>query len=121
MSDDVLDDEDLDHLRGDVLRNCARVLDRECPADGCEHREQHLAEQYPALATSGAWGKYLNPVYRCQGCGEAHTLLVYETGNDADRPKWGEYPPECDDVDGPATAQAVLSERLEAERMEGDR
>jgi len=108
-------EDELDHLRGDVLRGANRVLDRQCPEDDCEGYEHHLAEQYPAVSTSGAWGKYLNPVYRCQTCETAHTLLAYETSRHAGQPEWGEYPPESDG-DGQPTAQRLVSERVERER-----
>lgn len=85
--------DDLD-LRGDVLEGASMALTRECPEADCDADEHHLAEQYPAVVRTGAWGKYLNPVYRCQGCETAHTLLVYESGPDADQPAWGAYPPE---------------------------
>ncbi|AAY24979.1 ORF 53 [Haloarcula hispanica virus SH1] len=91
-TDDSTDD--LDHLRDDVRRSARRTLDRECPEDDCDATEHALFQQYPAVLTTGAWGKYLNPVYRCQGCETAHTLLCYETDQDADRPEWGAYPPE---------------------------
>lgn len=94
--------EDLDHLRMDVREHARPVLERDCPEADCEATEHHLTDQYPATVPSGAWGKYLDPVYRCQGCGTAHTLLVYETDQDADRPEWGPYPPEedGDDLEG---------------------
>ncbi|ALJ99708.1 hypothetical protein BGV91_gp45 [Haloarcula californiae icosahedral virus 1] len=103
-TDDVPTEDDLDHLRGDVLRGARPALTRECPEDDCDADEHHLCEQYPAVLTTGAWGKYLNPVYRCQGCETAHTLLCYETDQDADRPEWGPYPPEEDDEAGEVAA-----------------
>lgn len=116
VSDDVLPDEDssddLDHLRGDVRRGARPTLTRDCPGD-CDGETTHtLFQQYPAVATTGAWGKYLNPVYRCDECGHAHTLLMYETPSEADRPEWGEYPPEAD-VDGPVTARKLVHDREE--------
>lgn len=93
-TDDAPTDDDLDHLRGDVRRSASRTQERDCPEDDCDGDEHTLFQQYPATLTTGAWGKYLNPVYRCDACGTAHTLLCYETDQDADRPAWGPYPPE---------------------------
>ena len=110
-TDDAPTPDDLDHLRGDVRRSARPTLTRDCPGD-CDGETTHtLFEQYPAVATSGAWGKYLNPVYRCQECGHAHTLLCYETPSDADRPEWGEYPPEGD-TDGTPTASKLVRDRV---------
>jgi len=67
------------------------------PTGACvQHAEEveDADDDDPEVLTTGAWGKYLNPVYRCQGCETAHTLLVYETDQEADRPDWGPYPPE---------------------------
>lgn len=89
--------DDLDHLRGDVREMASVTLSRECPEGDCDADEHTLFQQYPATLTTGAWGKYLNPVYRCEGCETAHTLLCYETDPDeADRPEWGPYPPEAE-------------------------
>lgn len=106
--------DDLDHLRGDLRSHASRTLTRDCP--GCDEETEHaLFQQYPAVATSGAWGKYMNPVYRCDVCEHAHTLLMYETPQDAERPEWGEYPPESD-ADGPVTARSLVHDRVEADR-----
>jgi len=108
----------LDGLRGDVSDAARPTLSRECP--GCEADERHrLVAQYPAVTTTGAWGKYLNPVYRCNACGHAHTLLCYETAQDADRPEWGEYPPEMEDDDGPVRARQLAQKRVA--ETEGER
>jgi hypothetical protein len=79
-------------MRGDVRRAARRQIERECP--DCGAVEYHtLVAAWPATATTGAWGKYLNPAYLCHGCKRVHTLLCYETDRDADRPEWGGYPP----------------------------
>lgn len=88
--------DDLSHLRGDVRQASRPTLERVCASCGDETTHD-LFEQHPAVLTTGAYGKYLNPVYRCRNCDEAHTLLVYETGKDADQPRWGAYPEDDDD------------------------
>lgn len=111
-TDDSTDD--LSNLRGDVRESASRTLERDCPGDCGGETTHTLFQQYPALSTSGAWGKFLNPVYRCDECGHAHTLLNYETPLERDRPEWGEYPPEeedDDDDDRMPTARQLINER----------
>lgn len=89
--------DDLDHLREDVRRGASPSLDRECPT--CGTAQTHiLADQYPAVTRTGAWGKYLNPVYLCPECQAHHVLALYETDIDSnDAPDFYRDPREADD------------------------
>lgn len=78
-------------MRGDV-RTASRVsVPFECP--DCGSTDHGRYGEYPAISLTGAWGKYLNPVYCCLDCHRTHTLKVYESDRDQVVPDWGPYPP----------------------------
>lgn len=104
-------------LRRDVRESARRVLDRECPEDDCGGETHVLCGQHPALATSKAWGAYLNPVYRCRACDVAHVLLTYETPRERDRPAWGTLPD--DKRTAPPKAREFVNERV-LSKLDGD-
>jgi len=89
------------HLRGDVREGASLTQDRECPACG-DRRIHLLVQQAPAVVRSGAWGKYLNPVYQCQGCQLAHTLRVYEADPDDDEAELDPYGRDAAEAGGSA-------------------
>lgn len=102
-----------------MRRRTSNTLDRECP--DCGQETTHIFYgRYPAVATSGAWGKYLNPVYLCSTCKRTHTLLVYETPDTYDQPKWGEYPPNDPTVNGPATAHKLVNMKAKMRARDDD-
>lgn len=75
-------------MRGDVRRGARSQIRRHC--NDCGNEAYHtLYGQTPAVLTTGAYGKYLNPTYLCHECLRVHTLLLYETPAEADRPEWG--------------------------------
>lgn len=80
-------------MRGDVRRHAQKGIERECPTCGTDALHT-LYDQYPAVLNTGAWGKYLNPVYLCTGCQRSHVHALFEYDpEERYEPRLYRYPP----------------------------